>query len=276
MLPQPNTPLRCLPIIEDLSWADEVAYLAYTFSKGPHEEFPIWHRFEPGWYIRTIRIPAGKLLLGRPHRDGHIVKLLEGTVLHVQPEGKVYRHAPYRLHTCPGYIMIAYAVTNVMAETWHPVEDDVYDVRVLEERIADTAQSMLNHGRVVADRVDYALALQEQGITQGTVYERFRLAEEGAALPTSNGYKVELGVSRIHGKGVYTSAPFAADDTLAPMHIGGQRTWVGRYLNHSVEPNARAVAIGDDIFAIATGPIPQGTELTVNYRQVLQICQSQS
>ena len=94
-------PLACLSQVRWLSWQDKIAYLAYQFSQNPLPAEPLEHIFEPGWYGRRIRIPAGAYFVGRPHIEGHICKLVSGKIMLVHELGQRYYEAPASLHTVP-------------------------------------------------------------------------------------------------------------------------------------------------------------------------------
>src|SRR3569623_1708110 len=86
-----------------IPWKDKLAFLVYQFSKLEQTETPIEHLFEPGAYIREMRIPAGTLFIGRPHRHGHEVVLVEGSVVNISEHEKTELSAPFSLMSKPGY-----------------------------------------------------------------------------------------------------------------------------------------------------------------------------
>jgi hypothetical protein len=71
-----------VPELEGLNWQDKLAYLVYQFSQIPDQiDCPVAHSFVGESYIREMRIPAGTLFIGRPHTHGHLVQLVEGSVV---------------------------------------------------------------------------------------------------------------------------------------------------------------------------------------------------
>ena len=84
--------------------------------------------------------------------------------------------------------------------------------------------------------------------------------------------RVQIEESAIEGVGVFATVDFESGEVVAPALIKGKRTPAGRFTNHAKAPNAimrRARDGGIDL--IATQPIQAGEEVTVNYRQVLEL-----
>ncbi len=94
--------------------------------------------------------------------------------------------------------------------------------------------------------------------------------------------KVHVGLSVIHGKGLFASHAFEADELIGVylgdpvnedgMHVlwveGDDGEWTGyngtnhmRFMNHSDEPNAEMVGLE----CYATRPIQAGEEITIDY-----------
>jgi hypothetical protein len=83
---------------------------------------------------------------------------------------------------------------------------------------------------------------------------------------------VRIGKSSIQGVGVFATTDFSEGEIVAPALFEGKRTPAGRYTNHSKSPNAAmGLRENGDIDLTATQPISAGEEVTVNYRQVLEL-----
>lgn len=83
---------------------------------------------------------------------------------------------------------------------------------------------------------------------------------------------VRIGKSSIQGVGVFVTTDFSEGEAVAPALIKGKRTPAGRYTNHAMSPNAAMVLRENgDIDLTATQHISAGEEVTVNYRQVLEL-----
>ena len=92
-------------------------------------------------------------------------------------------------------------------------------------------------------------------------------------------YKCKIGRSHIDGRGLIATADIKAGEVIAPARIGACRTPAGRYTNHSADPNAVMVVVGDRIMVVATRPITgcmggfDGEEITVSYRAAIATAQ---
>jgi len=114
---------------------------------------PLSHQFQEGLYIREIRIPAGILLTGRIHKHGHVCQLLEGSVVLIHPGGQREAfQAPSEILTLPGYQMVVYAVTDVIARTVHPNPTNERDIAVLDADIFEPAAVTLELGEALHQR----------------------------------------------------------------------------------------------------------------------------
>jgi len=130
------------------TWADKIAYLAYTMRND--RDCPVTHKFERGWYIREIFIPAQTYFIGRVHVEGHICKLVSGRVMHIEEHNRMIREAPYTMHTSKKYQVVIYTYTDVVGRTYHSNPDDLRDIDKLESLIFEPVNDVLEHGRLIA------------------------------------------------------------------------------------------------------------------------------
>lgn len=137
-----------------LSWHEKVAYLTYRFLDLQQETCPVTHIFEPGKYIREMTIPKGTLFLGRAHRWGHECQLVSGEVMHITPDQKVHRKAPFSVTTIPGYHMVFLALTDVVGRTIHPNPTGSRDTEALEKQIFESVESLKQLGAEVNKQVE--------------------------------------------------------------------------------------------------------------------------
>lgn len=146
----PVEPIDSLPA---MAWADKLAYLTFSFHQMEGQvQCPLEHSFEDGLYIRTIAIPKGTFFVGRIHRLGHVVDLLTGSVIHVKEKCRRLVHAPFTLTTSPGDQVCAMTLTDITARTVHPA-DGCDDIEALEARYFETAQSLIDLGEQVDERL---------------------------------------------------------------------------------------------------------------------------
>jgi hypothetical protein len=103
---------------------------------GDSETFPLTHYFAPGMYLRSIRIPAGSLVVGKIHKEEHLVILLEGALrLYTEAGGLVEVHAPLVLRSPPGAKRAALALADTVWVTCHANPSNTQDLAQLEAAI---------------------------------------------------------------------------------------------------------------------------------------------
>lgn len=140
-----------------LSWKERLAYLTVKFLELPQQACPVEHVFKDGHYYRTMRIPAGALFIGRPHRHGHRVDLIEGQVILIHPQVRELRRAPDSMQTVPGFQTVFHALTDVVGRTVHP-DTGERDIDKLEEGIFESLDSIKALGVATAHKMQGLLA----------------------------------------------------------------------------------------------------------------------
>ena len=79
--------------------------------------------------------------------------------------------------------------------------------------------------------------------------------------------KLKVDKSKIAGKGLFTTDAFEQGEMIGLAHENDQpTTFIGKYHNHSDEPNAVSVKLGDKRYLMAKRPLKKGEEITTNYR----------
>jgi len=116
------------------------------------------------------------------------------------------------------------------------------------------------------DQQDYLAVLAETGFSQEKVLAITENTADQTDMPEEFGY-LSVAESPIAGKGLFTSKDISEGDLVGIARIGGNRTALGRYVNHSANPNAEYQQLDNgDLAVIAIREIPAGTEITYNYR----------
>lgn len=116
-------------------------------------------------------------------------------------------------------------------------------------------------------REDYLRFLKEYGLTQEYMDTLANHKDDHSELPTQYD-AVELRPSSIHGVGIHATRDIEAGEVLGPMRVGDNRTILGRHTNHSPLPNCY---MNKDLLLVSLVGVPAGEELSVDYRQVLQV-----
>lgn len=118
----------------------------------------------------------------------------------------------------------------------------------------------------MTDQEDYAKLLEETGVTEEAVRTQSECTEDLISFETE---KVKIAASQIQGLGVFATQDFLENTDVVPARIENQRTQVGRFTNHSADPNSKMELRGDSVMLVTIRAVKNGEELTVNYRQVL-------
>lgn len=99
------------------------------------------HYFGPSIYIREVTMPAGAVVIGKPHRKEHMCVMLQGRMIIVDAEGSQKELvAPLTFVGSAGrkvaYILETTVFQNILAT-------DETDIDVLENMLVDNTQPML-------------------------------------------------------------------------------------------------------------------------------------
>ncbi len=152
--------IAALDSLPEIPWKYKLAYLVYQFSKMEQAETPVKHSFIGNDYIREMTIPAGTLFIGRTHINGHVVRLVSGSVINITENGRAEIEAPYEFRSSPGYQAVFYALTDVVGVTVHENPQGSRDVQYLEDRDFDSVQPLLTRGKMVAEKLEGNVCLE--------------------------------------------------------------------------------------------------------------------
>jgi len=138
----------------DMTWREKLAFLAHRFAPVTDmavTDCPVKESFENGEYVREIFIPAGTLFIGRPHKAGHRIVGLIGSVVFRTENGPERFDAPFEMVTKPGSQVAAVALTDHIARSYHPAPSE--DFKACEDAAFEPAESVFELGRLVDQRV---------------------------------------------------------------------------------------------------------------------------
>ena len=111
------------------------------------DPFPLFHNFSNGLYTREIHIPKGYLIIGKIHRNEHIVHLTKGSLLVADEFGTRKLKAPATFVSKSGVKRVGYIIEDVVwmdihrtdAKTVKDVEKEIfvdsYEVLMKESKI---------------------------------------------------------------------------------------------------------------------------------------------
>lgn len=250
----------------------------------PQASCPVQHIFGPNVYIRQVTIEAGVFSIGHYQNEEHLNIMLAGKVTMVNEDGThTYLEAPQTFVSKPGRKIGYIHETMVWQNVYATAETDVsrLEERFLTKSITwqeqHKAQQLLLSYDTSEDIADYYKAIEEYGFDHETVLRQVNDESDQVPMPLGTwGFKVDL--SNIEGKGIFATTDYLEGDVVGPARIEGKRTPLGRYTNHSKNPNAKMfLKDNGDIYLAVTKPIggcrggELGSEITVDYRQVLDL-----
>lgn len=250
------------------------------FLNQPQVQCPVIHRFGPGVYIREVMIPAGSLAIGHHQNFEHMNVMLKGRVTILNDDGTTSELvAPMIFAGKPGRKVGYIHEDMVWLNIYPTTETDVAKLEAhyltkssawIESNAARESLLLLSSN---VDAIDYQEALKELGVTEEIVAAQSKNTEDMTDLPFG-GYKIKIGDSKIHGKGLFATADIIPGEIIAPARIRGKRTIAGRYTNHSAKPNAKMVrGLNSEIDLVAIANIlgckggQDGDEITIDYRE---------
>lgn len=247
-------------------------------------ECPVTHHFGPGIYIRELRMKAGTFAIGHRQKHQHMNVLLKGKVLMLQNDGTTTEvYAPMTFVGQPGRKM-GYVLEDVVWQNIYATK--VQDVPTLEDMFLDKSDAWAQDDNLKArmaqvvhevDRNDYEDMLAEYGLDPGTVWQQSNNPKDQIPMPFGS-WCFKTDFSPIHGTGVFATTTLAEGSVVGPARMSGMRTPLGRYTNHSRNPNARMELLpnGDIYLVLLRGVCgcnggENGEELTIDYRQALSL-----
>jgi len=267
-----------------LQQAEQVSQLEQHMLALPQAECPVVHHFGPGIYVREVTLPAGTLAIGHAQRFEHLNIMLTGAVAILKDDGttEVLR-APMIFVGKPGR-KVGFVIETCVWQNVYATEER--DIDKLEATFLDKSetwqayhatQQALAYQSRQADRDDFSDLIADAGFSAETVKEQSENESDQIGMPP--GYAaITIRASAIEGLGVFLSYPVEAGALIGPARIDGMRTPLGRYTNHSSNPNAQFVRSDNGhIYLVALRRIAgceggsMGEEVTVDYRQALSL-----
>lgn len=243
-----------------------------------HPQVPcgVRHIFSPGLYIREVTIPADTFAMGHGQKTEHMNVLLKGRVTVMNSDGTTTElSAPHVFTGQPGR-KVGYVHEDMVWLNIYPTDET--DIDKLEEMYLDKSETFEASRPLLTSDADgdYARLLEEIGVSAELVRSQSENEDDQCPFPAGS-YKVKVGKSSIHGRGLIATSDIDCGEIIAPARLSGKRTPAGRYTNHANYPNARMIREGDDIYLVALTDIhgckggEDGDEITVDYRTSVRL-----
>jgi len=215
------------------------------------DPFPLFQKLGAGTYTREIHLPAGHFVVGKLHKHESMVYMLRGKVMVADENGTRLVEAPCQFVSKAGVKRVGFVVEDVVWIDIHAVESDTVE-EAEKEIFADSY-----------DEYEYCKMIEEMGFTERQVRAISENTLDMTDVPHDG---IIVKDSPIEGKGIFATKPFTLSEFIGTARIGDKRTMLGRYANHSFEPNARSYILDDKILFVATKPIAIDDEITIDYR----------
>lgn len=272
----------------NLAVEEDISEVISTMIRQDQVECPVVHHFGPGVYIREIHMPKGAFVIGHWHRGPHLNIMLTGELDMVDEHGGLTNLKAPLIKVAPAGRKVAIIREDTVWQNIYATEET--DVEKLEEMFLDKdmesddwkeymeQEQAINEAFHQDDREDFLKFCEEFDLTPEQVRGLSETEED--QIPMPYGYaNVTVRDSYIEGKGIFLSAPVKCGQVIGPARLGDKRTPLGRFTNHSADPNAMFVNVKDRIIVVAIKDIAgclgggKGEEVTVDYRQAIKTAQ---
>lgn len=100
----------------------DICQLQAAMQEHPQAELPVDHTFLPGQYVRTLRMPAGSMVVGKRHRHRHLL-IVTGHVTVRTEDGMVELQGTHVVDSMPGMKRAIYAHQDSVLITTHLTEE---------------------------------------------------------------------------------------------------------------------------------------------------------
>lgn len=248
-------------------------------------ECPVNHYFGPNIYIREVFLKAGTFAIGHKQKNEHLNVMLTGSVAVVKDDGTVdVLKAPLMYVGKPGR-KVGYVLEDCRWQNIYSTSET--DIEKLESMFIEKSEAWINfeqsnkllkNNSCEVDRKDFFDFLQQINVSETTAREQSENKSDQIEMPEQFKSSVFVRKSNIEGLGVFVTYPAISGSIIAPARINGMRTPVGRYTNHSKNPNAVFVKDeNDDIWLVLKKDIAgcvggnDGEEITVDYREAISL-----
>lgn len=222
--------------------------------KRPQVKIEVIERFIGSMYTREMLVPKGVGITSRVYKRGYVDIMLSGDMT-IEDTNGVYTLTGYNvLEGTTGRKRVGVANEDTRWITVH----DGFDIKTnpIEDISFETLEEY-NEFTVSLAKISYSQFLSEFNLKDEDI------KSESENEPYKEIYSDEFYVaeSKINGKGVFASRRFVAGEIIGIMIEEGNKTQLGRFVNHSGYPNTNYM--GNNL--IVTRSIDTGQELTISY-----------
>ena len=216
--------------------------------------YPIFHSFADGMYTREIHINKGDLVVGAIHQNDYFVNVLNGHLWVVSEFGSREIIAPCSFVAKAGVKHIVFTLEDTVWSDTHKTNKTSIDEA--EKEIFAGSYEEFDRGK----KIHEVLGLPEDD----EALINYKKHDDIIKQPESF---IVIKQSKIDGLGIFAKRDIDKGEKIT-ARIKFSRTYAGRYVNHSDEPNSEAITEDDKGFFFVTKRINKNSELTVNYSDV--------
>jgi len=130
--------MELVTTVNDKIEAVEAELLTY-----PQVDVPLEHNFAPGVYLRTVKMPAGSIVIGHEHKTKHFNIVLTGKAKVVMDNTYYFITAPAVFVSEPGVRKVLHVIEEMIWSTVHPTDET--EIEKLEEQLIVKSQAYLTH-----------------------------------------------------------------------------------------------------------------------------------
>lgn len=106
-----------IPTREEIQQIQDMM-LSWDGVKGP-EDYEVFHSFADGMYTREMHVQKDEIIIGRIHRNEHIVNLLKGKLVVIDEFGNRMLEAPCSFTSKPGVKRIGFILEDTVWQDIH-------------------------------------------------------------------------------------------------------------------------------------------------------------
>ena len=235
-------------------------------------EMPPTHLVHGGMYARAVTVPPGCLLTGAIYKFDHIEIMVKGTLAVTTDDGSARVLEGFNLMPAlTGKKRAAYAIEETTWLTVHSVGDTGgLTAEEIQQGLTSETFDDLDQFYADVNRVDYQHFITSHGVSEEQMQELVTDESDRVDLDLEQ-FGLYLDDSNIHGVGMFSGVSVDSGNFLMPARLKDKRTQAGRYINHAVRPNCKFIFDGTDLNVVAIKKLYAGDEITVNYRDTLDV-----
>ena len=120
---------------------DKINALMQELIKRPQVECPVSHHFGPNIYIREVVMPAGTVVVGKPHKTEHMCNMISGRMIVVNEDGEQKEVVAPAVFMANKGRKTAYIIETVRFQNIFATEET--DIEKLENMLVDNTPPLL-------------------------------------------------------------------------------------------------------------------------------------